>query len=271
MSEHDNPLTQPAIVRDGLSDRLIGWIHGLVGLFITAIIVLVALPLVLIPVRRWTLPISNRTANIWSGTLTRLFGIRVDGPSRKEMTARTPCIFVSNHTSLLDLPILGTKLPGNVICLGKKELLKVPFWGVFFWWSGHLLVDRSNRAKWQQTMAEYERLIAEDRWSGLVFPEGTRSPDGQLRELKKGVFHMAINTRMPIQPVLVEGAAGLLPKGSLRVHPGHVKIRLLDRVETDDWNVENVDSYKQQLEQMYLQALGQQKVLPSARRNKHKE
>ena len=110
-----------------------------------------------------------------------------------------------------------------------------------------------------------------DRWSSLVFPEGTRSPDGKLREFKKGVFHLAIETGLPIQPILIEGASGLLPKGSLRVQPGHVKISLLDRVDTNGWTEDGIDQYKRDLEQAYLDALGQDAVLPSARREKRRK
>jgi 1-acyl-sn-glycerol-3-phosphate acyltransferase len=107
--------------------------------------------------------------------------------------------------------------------VAKKELVRVPVFGQALLASGHIIIDRGNR---ERAVASLRRAAERIRagTSVIVFPEGTRSPDGHLRLFKSGPFHLAVEAQVPIIPVTVSGSQHITPKGELRVHPGRVKI-----------------------------------------------
>ena len=99
-----------------------------------------------------------------------------------------------------------------------------------------------------------------------MFPEGTRSSDGRLRALKKGIVHLAIHTRLPIVPVVTTGAHRAWGKGSLRLRKAPIKVAFLDRIPTDDWSEDRIEEHLETIRQALLSALpaDQQPVPPPA-------
>jgi 1-acyl-sn-glycerol-3-phosphate acyltransferase len=137
----------------------------------------------------------------------------------------SPCIFMSNHQSHYDIPILYAALPRSLRMVAKAELFKVPIWGRAMRNAGFVSVDRSgDRQKAEAAM----RLVKEALKKGVniwLAPEGTRSRDGRLGRLKKGGFILAVDTKTPIVPVAIDGSAGILPKKSKLVRLG-VSVRV---------------------------------------------
>jgi len=132
-------------------------------------------------------------------------------------------IFMSNHVSNLDPPLLIPLIPRRTSVLVKKELFKIPIIGRAMLMGQLVPIDRSNREAAIASVREAEQVVR----SGLnmtVFPEGTRSPDGKLQTFKKGAFYLATDTGVPIVPITIVGTEELLPKGRHLVKPGRVKI-----------------------------------------------
>jgi 1-acyl-sn-glycerol-3-phosphate acyltransferase len=130
------------------------------------------------------------------------------------------CVYMSNHQSHLDIPILYATLPSPTIrMLGKKELFRIPLWGRSLRAAEFVEVDRSNHVRAVQSIENAARLIA-DGVSIYLAPEGTRSRDGKIGPLKKGGFHLALETKAPIVPVAIRGTIDILPRGSRVMHTG---------------------------------------------------
>jgi len=122
-------------------------------------------------------------------------------------------IYMSNHQSHLDIPVLYATLPSPTIrMLGKKELFEIPVWGRGLRAAEFIEVDRSNHARAVQSIERAATLVR-DGVSIYLAPEGTRSKDGRLGALKKGGFHLAIETGAPIVPVAITGTNAILPPG----------------------------------------------------------
>lgn len=158
----------------------------------------------------------------------RWFGRRVVALLRIDLVAtgaeRVPpgrsYVYMSNHQSDLDIPVLYATLPSPTIrMLAKKELFQIPLWGKALRAAEFVEVDRSNHVRAMESIERAEQLIR-DGVSVYLAPEGTRSRDGRIGPLKKGGFHLAKKTGTPIVPVAIRGTIDILPKGSVRMHPG---------------------------------------------------
>ena len=134
-----------------------------------------------------------------------------------------PFILVSNHQSHLDILMYLKGIPKKFAFVAKQELLRVPILGWDMRNQGHIAINRSDP---RGAVAELKRLeqLIEGGKSVLLFPEGTRSADGQIGPFKKGAFMMAVHTGVPIIPCFIEGTGRILNKKSLMMHPGTVTI-----------------------------------------------
>lgn len=165
----------------------------------------------------------------WTGV--RIAGVRVEVAGLDRLDPNGTYIFMSNHTSTLDPPILIPLIPKRTSVLVKKELFKIPVLGQAMHMGELVPVDRSNRERAVESVREAEKVLA----SGIsmtIFAEGTRSRDGRLLPLKKGPFHMAIATGKPIVPVTIVGTHELQPKGKMVSRPGTVRVVFHDPIDS---------------------------------------
>jgi 1-acyl-sn-glycerol-3-phosphate acyltransferase len=129
-------------------------------------------------------------------------------------------VYMSNHQSHLDIPMLYATLPSPTIrMLAKKELFRIPFWGQGLRAAEFIEVDRSNHMRAIQSIEQAARLLR-DGVSIYLAPEGTRSLDGRIGKLKKGGFHLALDTGAPIVPVAIRGTIDILPRGGKVMQKG---------------------------------------------------
>ncbi len=163
--------------------------------------------------------------------------IRVEG---LEHIPPGPCLFVANHTSSADAPAVVGSIPRRVAILLKKSLLKIPIVGQAFALAGFVPVDRSDH---ESAMASLESTAQALRngTSFLVYPEGTRSPDGRLQAFKKGAVVMAINAGVAIVPIACSGAHHVMRKRSLRIRPGEIVVRFCPPIDASRYTFERRD------------------------------
>ena len=148
-----------------------------------------------------------------------------------------PVLVVANHQSLMDIPlILGYVKRGGFIA--KKELKKVPGVSWFIEYMGGVFIDRENP---RQIAAEIKKVLKGMREGNtyIVFPEGTRTEDGSVREFKKGSLALAMKTGVKVLPVAIWGTMFLVPKGSLLFDPGKVYLKILPPVDPKDFKSED--------------------------------
>jgi 1-acyl-sn-glycerol-3-phosphate acyltransferase len=140
-------------------------------------------------------------------------------------------VYMANHASLIDTPAMFAYLPYQFRIMAKKHLFYFPFMGWHLWTAGNFPIDQSDARKTARSLKGVIEGIRKGK-SLAVFPEGTRSPDGNLQEFKQGAFKIALRAGVPIVPVTIIGTNKLLPKGSLAPRPGRVDVVIGAPIET---------------------------------------
>lgn len=170
--------------------------------------------------------------------------IRYDLRGRNSIQQGTSYIYVSNHTSFLDIPGIRLLIPGEFRPIAKKELLKIPIFG-FIVRAATVVVDRSNAQSRKQSM-ETLREILKGGISILVFAEGTQNRTKEiLQPFKDGAFRIAIDSQLPIIPLVVVGAGPLMPPGTLTIKPGKIKVIAGEPIAVAGLTTEDVQLLKQ--------------------------
>lgn len=156
----------------------------------------------------------------WFGRrVVELLDIRLTQAGAEHVPSRA-VVYMSNHQSHLDIPVLYATLPSPTIrMLAKAELFRIPLWGHGLRAAEFIEVDRENHARAVRSIDHAAHLVR-DGVSIYVAPEGTRSVDGRIGKLKKGGFHLAIGTGAPIVPVAIRGTIGILPRGGRVMRSG---------------------------------------------------
>ena len=169
--------------------------------------------------------IYDRIPTEYCRDLLRINRITTRAVGLSHLDGLGPVVFVADHKSWFDVPALVDVLPGSLRFVAKKELGRVPLFGQALRAAGHIEVDRHDPASAHLAYEKAARAI-KGGLSAVVFGEGTRSRDGRLHQLKKGPFVLAIAAQVPVVPVHVEGSGRVLPKGSIRPHPGLITVHV---------------------------------------------
>ena len=207
-----------------------------IGVFLSLYIIVVGIPLLI-----YTVLVKSPGALYWAGIrgvmlFVRAVGVRV----RVVGTERIPqgtCLFVANHTSSADAPAVVGAIPRRIAILLKKSLFDYPIVGQAFHLAHFIPVDRANH---ESAIASLEKAIEAMRGgqSFLIYPEGTRSPDGRLQEFKKGAVVMAIKAAVPIVPIACSGAHRVMEKRSLVIHAGEILVEFLEPIDGSEYSFE---------------------------------
>jgi 1-acyl-sn-glycerol-3-phosphate acyltransferase len=163
----------------------------------------------------------HKVARIWATMLLKITNVQVSVLGTEHISTERPQIFMSNHQSDFDIFIVLAYLPVQFRWLAKKELFRIPVFGKAMKKAGYIEIDRQNHERAMQNLAEAARKIREGK-SVMSFPEGTRSKDGTIKAFKKGMFHLALQSEVPIVPITIIGAAEIMPRRSLKINPGKI-------------------------------------------------
>jgi 1-acyl-sn-glycerol-3-phosphate acyltransferase len=216
-----------------------------IGVFLSLYILMVG-PFLLL----YTLVSRNPDPLYWAGIsgvmfLVRAVGVRVRVVG-KERIPPGVCLFVANHTSSADAPAVVGAIPRRIAILLKESLFRYPIVGQAFRLARFIPVNRRER---DAAVESLEKAIAELRagQSFLIYPEGTRSPDGRLQEFKKGAVVVAIKAGVPIVPMACSGAHRVMEKRSLVIHPGEILVEFLEPIDASAYTFEQRDVLNQRL------------------------
>jgi 1-acyl-sn-glycerol-3-phosphate acyltransferase len=227
---------------------MLGWTFAAIVLSATFLSVLVTLRL---GVRRY----SHWIARLVGRTFLRLQGIELVVEHFERVADREARIILFNHTSQLDLFIFAALFPPGGSAVGKKEIVWVPLIGWCFWAFGFYTIDRQNPERAKASLKSVGEDLKRRRMSVLIAPEGTRARDLRLQPFKKGAFHLAAETHVPIVPTIVRGAGECQPVGQLVADPGVVGVEFLSPMPTDDYSTENVDAKSEELHALFARRL----------------
>ena len=174
----------------------------------------------------WIPPRGNwmyKVAQIWSHVTLFVSGVRLKVEFEEELDPNRGYVYMANHQSMYDIPALIGSMPGQVRFMAKKSLFRIPVFGWALWSGGFIPVDRGNRRAAAETYRIAVDYISKGR-SILIFPEQTRSPDGNLLPFKRGGVVIAQQTGALVVPVGIRGTRDIRPKGSSVIVPGEVKV-----------------------------------------------
>ncbi|TNH06684.1 1-acylglycerol-3-phosphate O-acyltransferase [Testudinibacter sp. TR-2022] len=212
-------------------------------LFLRAIIVVFAALLICLLGTVYSLIRFKNPSNVgvvarWFGRLHPLFGLKVEHRFPADAENNGPCIYIGNHQNNYDMVTMAYMVMPRTVSVGKKSLALIPFFGLLYWASGNILLDRDNKSKAHSTMGELAKRINRDKLSIWMFPEGTRSRGRGLLPFKTGAFHAAIAAGVPIVPVC---CSNLHHKIDLnRWDNGKVICEMLAPIDTSNYSRENV-------------------------------
>lgn len=169
----------------------------------------------------------------WARSLLWAAGVKVEFDNVEVIDPERSQVLVANHVSWFDVLALAAFLPGSYRFVAKKELASIPFFGPSWQACGHISIDRSDRTAAIRSLAEAREKLERDHPTVILFPEGTRSPDGRLLPFKKGAFVLALQTGVDVVPAAIMGSREIMKKGSFLIYPGTVRIRFGDPIRVE--------------------------------------
>ena len=224
-----------------------------IAIFLSLYILILGPPLLF-----YTLFTKNVDPLYWAGLkgvlfLVRVVGVKIRVQGREKIPAGV-CLFVANHTSSADAPAVVGAIPRRIAVLLKKSLFKWPIVGQAFSLAHFIPVNRTDR---ESAIASVE-MAAEAMRAGqsfLIYPEGTRSPDGRLQEFKKGAVALAIRAGAPIVPVLCIGAHRVMAKRSMVIRPEEILVQFLEPIDAAKYTWDERDALRRHVHDVMAASL----------------
>jgi 1-acyl-sn-glycerol-3-phosphate acyltransferase len=180
-------------------------------------------------------------AKLWGKTALLANQVKVKVEGMEHLNGKGPYVFMSNHQGYYDIFVLLGHLPHQFKWLAKKELFSVPFLGWTMAAVGYISIDRGGTRDTVKAMNEAAQKIR-DGMSVVIFPEGSRSPDGLIQPFKKGGFTLAIKSKVPIVPIAISGSREIMPKDSLTVTPGEIRMLVGHPIEIQHYSLKDRES-----------------------------
>ena len=210
-----------------------------ISVFVTLYVLLLGPPLL-----AYSLITKDVDPLYWAGVkgvmfLVNCVGVRVHVRGTERLPQGT-CIFAANHTSSADAPAVVGAIPRRIAVLLKRSLFEWPIAGQAFHLAHFIPVDRFDRESAIESLEKATQALR-DGQSFLIYPEGTRSADGRLQELKKGTAVMAIKSGVPVVPVACSGAHRVMEKRKLKINPGDILVEFLDPIDSTRYSLEQKD------------------------------
>lgn len=191
---------------------------------------------------------AHGCARLWSWLILATTGVSVELSGLERLEPGKTYIFVSNHQSIYDIPVVFASLPYQLRIIAKESLGHFPFLGWHLRRTGHLLVDRRNPDR-SGILKRWKALVGQGL-SLIIFPEGTRSRDGRVGIFKAGSFLLAIEAGLPVVPLSVDGTRRVMRKGQLTTRPGHATLVVHAPIETTGLDVGDARSLSQQVREI---------------------
>jgi 1-acyl-sn-glycerol-3-phosphate acyltransferase len=203
-------------------------------------VVLVAITLMVATLTILLLPFNREgrafhwCARLWGKIVLKITPIQVRIKGLEHLRTGENYIYAANHASYFDIPTLVAVLPGQIRIVFKKELTRLPIFGLAMKLGSYISIDRGDGREAIESLEKAAREIREGS-SVLLFPEGTRTRDGKMQPFKRGAFALAVRSHVPVVPVTVNGSFLILPKKGLRINPGDIEVVIHPPVKTNGW------------------------------------
>ncbi|KAI6687494.1 hypothetical protein NL676_024322 [Syzygium grande] len=240
---------------DGWVSIVISWLKIIVC-FMTMMVTTIIWALIMLVLIPW--PYERvRQGNVYGHVTGRLLIWILGNPVKIEGSefADERAIYISNHASPVDVCLIMWLTPTGTVGIAKKEIIWYPLFGQLYVLANHLRIDRSNPTAAIKSMKEAACAVVKNKLSLVIFPEGTRSKNGRLLPFKKGFVHLALQTRLPIVPMVLTGTHRAWTKGSLHVRSTPLTVKYLPPIKTDEWVADKIDDYVKLVHDLYIRHL----------------
>jgi len=227
--------------------------------FMVLVVLTLLVSVFFLPRRRWRVRLVKNFMYFFAPGVFFLYGLRIrvtGGHNRGSLAEHRPVVYLVNHSSTLDFVTCSRCLSTGTIAIAKKALLLHPI-GWIAWLNGTVFIDRSNRAKAIRSMNSIAGLLRAHGISVCVFPEGTRSRDGRLQPFKKGAMHLAMQSKVPIVPVVINGAHNIWGKlgWTIKCNEAPIEMKFLPPIETAHWTADTLQQHTDELHALFVQHL----------------
>ncbi len=206
--------------------------------------------------------VTVKLGKVWSRWILRAAGILPSYEGLEHARSSLPCVFISNHQSMVDIWVLLLAVPPSTRFVAKASLFRIPFLGWSIAAAGFIAIDRKNRARAMKSLAEAADRIRAGR-SVLLFAEGTRSRDGRLAPFKRGAFHLAVAAGVPVVPVAISGSGRLLEPGFFRIRSGVVRVRFAPPIGIGPYLPDGVDRLSTDVRRAIIERLDPSEIDPA--------
>ncbi|MBI4567404.1 MAG: 1-acyl-sn-glycerol-3-phosphate acyltransferase [Planctomycetes bacterium] len=191
---------------------------------------------------------------LWARGVLAGSGVRSE-MSDLERLPPGPAVIAANHASWLDVWLLLKHTPRNIRFAAKRQLFYVPVIGWLMALSGHVSLTRGDRDQDLRALEKVKARLLRDHLCIFWFPEGTRSADGRLQPFKKGLFHFALDMKIPVAPIVIHGTFDLMPRSRWSPRPGQARGEALEPISTEGLTVDDKDRFMARLEETFRRAL----------------
>ncbi len=235
------------------------WIDRIRTPFLMAVIVLMTILLGVVAIIVSFVSRNGNTphliARLWGKVILLVCGIKVRIRGISNVDPTKSYIFMSNHQGNFDIPVLLGCLPFQFRWLAKAELFRIPLFGRAMRGCGYISIDRFNQSSAFESLSRAAATV-QNGVNLMIFPEGTRSLDGNIRPFKKGSFILTIDAGVPIIPIIIHGTYSIMPKNRWLIKPGGVLLEILEPVETSGYAREDKDILIEKIRNIICDSFG---------------
>lgn len=219
--------------------RLINTLHTIFFYLVLAVTFVVGTTLALIIAifSRNRQRVFQKAAKIWAKMLAQVSRITVKIEGESNLPKKGNFVLASNHQSAADILILLAYVPTYFKFIAKRDLFKVPIFGTYLRLAGYIPIDRHKTLKAHKTLYDTSKKI-EGGDSILIFPEGTRTLDGNLGPFKRGSLFIAKQAGVPIVPIAISGSFNIMPRGTFTIHPSKVKLSFGEPIPVNEKDID---------------------------------
>jgi len=201
---------------------------------------------------------AHKVGRIWAKCILVLSNIRVTVKGLSNLKPRRSYIYMANHMSNFDIPVLQAFLPVQFRWLAKAELYKIPVFGYAMKRAGYISIDRSDRKSAIESLNKAVNIIR-DGISVVIFPEGTRSRTHNIQPFKKGGFFLAVDSGVPIIPIIIHGTERIMPKKQMLIKPGNVTLEIAKPMISSDYTRETKNDLMDKIRDIFLKSFEKNK------------
>ena len=235
--------------------NVLHFLHS-VGLGLWIVLCTLIVGTILLVLRIFSRDLAHRFGVVWCRLLTILTGIKLTVEGLEHVSERRSYLYVSNHSSALDILVLQISLPHPLLFMAKKELFRIPIFGWAMAVVGEVPIDRAHPGRARASVERAKNVLTSGMASLIAFPEGTRTRTGELGPFKLGAFSLAIKAQVPIVPVCIRGTFESLPKGTLLIRPTRVTVRIGRPISVEGFGRHDKSSTAKAARKQICQLLG---------------